>query len=95
MFYGKLLLLLLLLFYYYYYIAVNPKQYTGIDWYRNISFHWSNQYSFRYEIDFLECTTHQKKKKKSFYLFKNESKFFSITHCKKKKNYIILKGLND
>ena len=33
---------------------VNLKQYTGIDWYQNISFHWSNQYSLRYEIDSLD-----------------------------------------
>ena len=38
---------------YIYIIMVNPKRYTGIDRYRNISFHWSNRYSLRYEIDSL------------------------------------------
>ena len=34
-------------------LAVTPKRYTGIDLYRNISFHWPNRYGLRYEIDFL------------------------------------------
>ena len=45
MFYDKLL--------YIYIKYVNLKRYTGIDWYQNISFHWLNQYSLRYEIDSL------------------------------------------
>ena len=32
---------------------VNPKQYIGIDRYRNLSFHWSNRYSLWYKIDSL------------------------------------------
>ena len=32
---------------------VNSKRYTGIDWYRNILFCWSNRYSFLHEIDSL------------------------------------------
>ena len=39
---------------YKYKITVNPKRYTGIDRYRNISFHLSNWYSLRYEIDSLD-----------------------------------------
>ena len=36
---------------------VNPKWYTGIDQYQNISFRWLNRYSLRYEIDFLGLST--------------------------------------
>ena len=35
-------------------IAINPKRYTSIDRYRNLSFRWPNQYSLRYEIDSLD-----------------------------------------
>ena len=38
-------------------ITVNPKRYTGLDRYRNISFYWSNRYNLRYEIDSLELTS--------------------------------------
>ena len=34
--------------------AINPKRYTSIDRYRNLSFRWPNQYSLRYEIDSLD-----------------------------------------
>ena len=36
---------------YIYKLAINLKQYIGIDRYQNISFHWSNQCSLWYEID--------------------------------------------
>ena len=42
---------------YIYKIVVNPKRYTHIDWYQNISFHWLNRYSIRYEINFLSFDT--------------------------------------
>ena len=32
---------------------VNPKRFTGIDRYQNISFHWSIRYNLQYEIDSL------------------------------------------
>ena len=36
--------------------TVNPKQYTGINRYQNISLYWSNQYNIKYMIDSLAKT---------------------------------------
>ena len=47
------LLLLLLLLLLLEKIVVNQKRYTGINRCQNISFHWSNRYKLRYEIDSL------------------------------------------
>ena len=44
---------------------VNSKRYTGINRYRNISFHWLNWYNLGNEIDSLNLNTHFYKINKS------------------------------
>ena len=53
---------------------VNSKRYTGIDQYRNISFHLSNWYNLRYETDSFGSS--QILKTKKLVQETNEEKWF-------------------
>ena len=70
---------------------VNPKRYTNIDQYQNISFHWSNWYSLWYKIDSLDLVQ-LNIEKKLYCAF--DTCFVIFTICEKDNTYEINKIIN-